>query len=160
MSRGGGGFHGSDKRDREARKARKKRDKAERRMERRERGPAEVEIVSAEEVVGYMPSVEEAMQDLATRGTSSGGANAIPCRLFVGGLSWDTTSDSLRAAFEPHGEVSDAAVVTDRDSGRSRGFGFVTFADRKDAARAIKELDGAELDGRRIAVSVATERNR
>ena len=160
MSRGGGGAHSSDKRDREARKARKKRDKAERRMERRERGPGEVEIVTAEEVLGVIPSVAEAMHDMEIRASSPTAAHAIPCRLFVGGLSWDTTADSLRVAFGEYGEISDSSVVTDRDSGRSRGFGFVTFADRKDAARAIKSLDGSELDGRRIVVNVATERAR
>ena len=130
MSRGGSGNHTSDKRDREARKARKKRDKAERRMERRERGPGEVEIVSAEEVLGVIPTVEEAMQDMEYRASSPSAAHTIPCRLFVGGLSWDTTADALRAAFSAYGEISDASVVTDRDSGRSRGFGFVTYADR------------------------------
>ena len=58
------------------------------------------------------------------------------------------------------GKVSDAAVVTDRDTGKSRGFGFVTMADRKDAAKAIDEMNGAELDGRAIVVNMATERRR
>ncbi len=54
--------------------------------------------------------------------------------------------------------VSEASVVTDRDSGHSRGFGFVTMTDRKDAPRAIETLDGSDLDGRNIVVNVATER--
>lgn len=158
MSRAG--LHSLGKRDREAKKARKKRDKAERRLDRRDRAPGEVEFVSAEEVLGVIPTVEQAMHDLEARASTPGGANAIPCRLFVGGLSWDTSQESLMSAFGEFGHVSDAAVVTDRDTGRSRGFGFVTYSDRKDAARAIKGLDGAELDGRRIVVNVATERAR
>lgn len=157
MSRG---THTIGKREREAKKARKKREKAERRMEKRERGPGEVPVVSAEELLAELPTVEQAMLDMEERAASPSGANAIPCRLFVGGLSWDTTDATLRRAFSEYGPVSDAAVVVDRDSGRSRGFGFVTLENRKDAARAIKELDGADLDGRRIVVNVATERSR
>lgn len=160
MSRGGSGLYSGGKREREAKKLRKKRDKAERRMERRERGPADIEIVSAEEIIGDVPTIEEAMQDMEDRANSTVSANAIPCRLFVGGLSWDTTEDGMVAAFGQFGEIIDAAVVRDRDTGRSRGFGFVTYADRKDASRAIKGLDGADLDGRRIVVNVATERSR
>lgn len=79
-------------------------------------------------------------------------------KLFVGGLSWDTDSNGLRAAFEEHGHVTDAAVITDRDSGRSRGFGFVTFQDASDAETAMDQMDGTELDGRSINVDVARER--
>jgi cold-inducible RNA-binding protein len=81
-------------------------------------------------------------------------------KLFVGSLSWDTNDEGLRNAFSVHGEVTEATVITDRDSGRSRGFGFVTFAD-DDAAEAAKSaLDGTELDGRTIKVDVAHERRR
>ena len=79
-------------------------------------------------------------------------------KLFAGNLSWDTTSDSLRAAFEAFGEVEDAVVITDRGTGRSRGFGFVTFADENAATEAIAALNGTELDGRPINVSEARER--
>ena len=81
-------------------------------------------------------------------------------RLFVGGLAWGTDEFALRAAFERFGEVKDAAVITDAQSGRSRGFGFVTFNETADAERALEEMDGTELDGRRIAVNVAQERQR
>ena len=81
-------------------------------------------------------------------------------KLFVGSLSWGTTNDSLRAAFEEHGEVTDAVVVTDRETGRSRGFGFVTFASPNDARKALEAMNGAELDGRRLNVDVAQERRR
>lgn len=81
-------------------------------------------------------------------------------KLFVGSLSWDTNDNGLRDAFAQHGEVTEATVITDRDSGRSRGFGFVTFADDEAADKAIAALNESELDGRTIKVDVAQERNR
>ena len=79
-------------------------------------------------------------------------------KLFVGGLAWATTDQSLQDAFSEFGEVTDAKVIMDRDTGRSRGFGFVTFANQADSDRAREEMDGAELDGRRINVNEARER--
>ena len=81
-------------------------------------------------------------------------------KLFVGGLSWGTQEQGLRAAFEEYGTVTDAVVITDRETGRSRGFGFVTFEDADDAQAAIEGLHQQELDGRRINVDVAQERRR
>ena len=83
-------------------------------------------------------------------------------KLFVGSLSWDTNDDGLNAAFSPFGEISEAIVISDRDSGRSRGFGFVTFNDDEAADKAVAALNGTELDGRTIRVDVAQakERNR
>ena len=79
-------------------------------------------------------------------------------KLFVGSLSWDTTSESLRNAFAACGEVTEAKVVTDRDTGRSRGFGFVTYQNEQDAQRAIETLDNSSLDGRSIRVDRANDR--
>ena len=79
-------------------------------------------------------------------------------KLFVGGLSWDTNDQSLARAFESYGEVTDAKVISDRDTGRSRGFGFVTFSDANDARSAMQAMDGANLDGRTIRVNEANER--
>ena len=79
-------------------------------------------------------------------------------KLFVGGLSWSTTQDTLREAFESFGEVVEAKVITDRETGRSRGFGFVTFREDAAAGAAMAKLDGTELDGRAIRVSEAHER--
>ena len=79
-------------------------------------------------------------------------------KLFVGGLSWGTDDHGLRQAFEEHGEVVDAKVITDRDTGRSRGFGFVTFATDADAEAAMGEMNGTELDGRTLRVDVAHDR--
>jgi RNA recognition motif-containing protein len=79
-------------------------------------------------------------------------------KLFVGSLSWDTTSESLRDAFAACGEVVEAKIVMNRDTGRSRGFGFVTYQDERDAARAIETLDGSTLGGRSIRVDRANDR--
>ena len=79
-------------------------------------------------------------------------------KLYVGGLSWGTDDDGLRVAFEAHGTVSEAKVITDRESGRSRGFGFVTFEDSDSAQEAISKMDGTELDGRSLKVNVAQDR--
>ncbi|HSN56517.1 MAG TPA: hypothetical protein VLT32_17750 [Candidatus Sulfomarinibacteraceae bacterium] len=83
-------------------------------------------------------------------------------KLFVGSLSWNTDDRGLREAFAAHGEVSEAVVISDRDTGRSRGFGFVTFEDDDAADKAVAALNGTELDGRTIRVDVAQakERNR
>lgn len=76
-------------------------------------------------------------------------------KLFVGSLAWATTGDSLRAAFEKAGKVTEANIVMDKATGRSRGFGFVTMETEEDAKKAVDELNGTELDGRKIFVSEA-----
>jgi RNA recognition motif-containing protein len=81
-------------------------------------------------------------------------------KLFVGSLSWNTDDQGLRTAFEAFGEVTEAKVITDRGSGRSRGFGFVTMADDGAADTAIEALNDTELDGRTIKVNVAHDRER
>ena len=75
--------------------------------------------------------------------------------LFVGSLAWATTDDSLKELFETVGEVTSARVVTDRDTHKSRGFGFVEFADEANNKKAVDQLNGKELDGRQITVSIA-----
>jgi RNA recognition motif-containing protein len=79
-------------------------------------------------------------------------------RLFVGGLSFSTSTDGLREAFARFGPVQSAAVMTDRETGRSRGFGFVEMASDQEAERAISGLNGSSLDGRMIRVDRATPR--
>lgn len=81
-------------------------------------------------------------------------------KLFVGGLAWATRDDDLYTAFGEYGEVTDARVVMDRDTGRSRGFGFVTFANPEDAQSARTAMDGSTLDGRTIRVDEAQDRQR
>lgn len=75
--------------------------------------------------------------------------------LFVGNLSYDTTDDSLKAFFEQIGEVVSARVITDRDSGRSKGFAFVEYKNDEDNQKAVDQLNGKELDTRAISVSLA-----
>jgi RNA recognition motif-containing protein len=81
-------------------------------------------------------------------------------RIFVGGLAWATTKESLQQAFESYGEVTDSVVVSDRETGRSRGFGFVTFKNESDGQAALEQMNGAMLDGRTIRCDAATERPR
>jgi hypothetical protein len=81
-------------------------------------------------------------------------------RLYVGNLSYDTDTETLRQAFSSSGEVTDAHVVTDRESGRSRGFGFVTMASDDLARKAIETMNGSMIDGRAIRVNEAEERPR
>lgn len=79
-------------------------------------------------------------------------------KLFVGKLSYNTTDDSLRAAFAQFGTVVSAQVIIDRDTNRSKGFGFVEMETQEQADAAIKALDGNDLDGRSVAVNVARPR--
>jgi RNA recognition motif-containing protein len=79
-------------------------------------------------------------------------------KLFVGGLAWATRDETLHEHFSQCGEVTDAKVIMERETGRSRGFGFVTFADSETAAKARDELNNSDLDGRSIRVDTATER--
>lgn len=87
---------------------------------------------------------------------------AIRCmsssKLFIGGLSYSTDESTLRDAFSHYGEIVDAKIIIDRDTGRSRGFGFITYAADEQASSAIMALDGKDLHGRNIRVSPATER--
>lgn len=79
-------------------------------------------------------------------------------KLFVGSLSFNTTTEGLRDFFAQSGTVVSASVVTDQFSGRSRGFGFVEMDTNEEAQRAVTQLDGRELDGRQIKVEVAKPR--
>ena len=76
-------------------------------------------------------------------------------KLFIGGLSFSTSSERLREAFAAAGQVESATVVTDRDTGRSRGFGFVEMATSEEAEQAISQFNGKDLDGRQLRVEKA-----
>ena len=76
-------------------------------------------------------------------------------KLFVGGLSWDTKEESLQTLFAQAGTVTSVAIITDRYSGRSRGFGFVEMGSEEEAQRAIQQFNGTQLDGRSIVVNEA-----
>ena len=82
----------------------------------------------------------------------------MSAKVFVGGLPWAVDDEGLRDAFASFGEVVEAVVVKDRETGRSRGFGFVTFSDNSQAVAARNAMDGQELQGRRISVREAEER--
>lgn len=78
-------------------------------------------------------------------------------KLFVGGLPYSTSNDRLREIFAEVGQVESATVVTDRETGRSRGFGFVEMATAEDAEQAVSRLNGKDLDGRRLQVEKAKD---
>ena len=79
----------------------------------------------------------------------------MSAKLFVGNLSHDTTGEDLRALFGESGQVESCSVITDRDTGRSKGFGFVEMATDAEAANAISKFNGAEYDGRAMTVNEA-----
>lgn len=78
-------------------------------------------------------------------------------KLFVGSLPWSVNGDSLKALFSQYGEITEAIVISDRQTGRSKGFGFVTFANEESAQKAL-EMSGKEVEGRPIVVNVAKPR--
>jgi len=145
------------KRQREADRDRRKRAKEERLRRNRalraagvgdssdDTAPASLPEVSIDDVVIGVPSRARRGVDRATK-------------IFVGGLDWDTTAEDLRQAFSRFGPVVDVALIPDRNTGRSRGFGFVTFEKDVDAETAIKEMNGAELGGRTLRVNRAEPR--
>jgi RNA recognition motif-containing protein len=151
------------KRQRELEREKKKQDKEARKRDRATSG-GNIPIATVEELQGggNIMSIDEVMQSMqgGEEGSQPQQQRTIPSRLFVGGLAWGISTDKLRETFEAVGRVADAVVMVDRDTGDSRGFGFVTMADRRDATEAIRRLDGADLDGRTLVVRQATERGR
>jgi len=83
----------------------------------------------------------------------------VSTKLFVGSLPWSVSDDKLKEIFEAHGTVVSAKVITDRDTNRSRGFGFVEMESSSDATNAIKALNETEVDGRNIVVNEAKARS-
>ena len=79
-------------------------------------------------------------------------------KVYVGNLPYNIDSDKLKELFAAHGEVTEAVVISDRNPGRSKGFGFVTFADDDGAKKAIAEMNGKEFDGRELKVNEAKPR--
>tara|TARA_Y100001933_G_scaffold166170_1_gene164417 strand:+ start:260 stop:607 length:348 start_codon:yes stop_codon:yes gene_type:complete len=79
-------------------------------------------------------------------------------KLFVGGLKWEATEDDLREFFAEAGEITDAVVLHDRDTGRSRGFGFVTYATDEEAKAAVEKFNEADFMGRKLTVNEARQR--
>jgi cold-inducible RNA-binding protein len=83
----------------------------------------------------------------------------MSANIYVGNLTFETDSAQLESLFAQHGQVTKAQVIMDRDTGRSRGFGFVEMASSEDAQNAISTLDGKDLDGRQLTVNMAKERS-
>ena len=79
-------------------------------------------------------------------------------KIYVGNLDFSSTEDSIRSIFEPHGTVETVSLVTDRDTGRSRGFAFVEMTDEGEAEKAISALHGSNLDGRELNINEARPR--
>jgi RNA recognition motif-containing protein len=82
----------------------------------------------------------------------------LSSKLYIGNLSFTTTEDELRSVFQRHGSVESVAVITDRETGRPRGFAFVEMSEKSAAEDAIRALDGTDLGGRNIKVNPAQER--
>ncbi|PNT09755.1 hypothetical protein POPTR_012G061600v4 [Populus trichocarpa] len=100
----------------------------------------------ASEISASRPSIYQAMRCMSSS------------KLFVGGISFQTDDNSLKEAFDKYGNVVEARIIMDRETGRSRGFGFVTYTSSEEASSAIQALDGQDLHGRRVRVNYATER--
>jgi RNA recognition motif-containing protein len=147
--------YGGGKRQREAERDRRKKEKQERlRRNRSMRGSEDQSDLAEPEL---LPEVK--LEDVVIGVAAQPRRNTIgPVKLFVGGLSWNTTSDELRGAFAKFGPIQEATVIMDRTTGRSRGFGFVSFENAADAAEAVKTMNGADLDGRQLKVNNAESR--
>ena len=76
-------------------------------------------------------------------------------KLYVGNLSYSTTDATLKEAFSAHGEIESASVITDKMTGRSRGFGFVSMVNDEEAVKAIETMNGADFEGRKLTVNEA-----
>jgi RNA recognition motif-containing protein len=76
-------------------------------------------------------------------------------KLYVGNLPWSVDEEKLKELFSPYGEVEEATVISDRNTGRSKGFGFVTFKDDESAKKAIEEMNEKEIEGRALKVNEA-----
>jgi RNA recognition motif-containing protein len=158
MNRGYSGGKRSREANRDLRK-REKEDRLRRNRELRARGidPSIDETSGLAEPNAALPEVK--LEDVVigvARAPRKGDFG--PTKLFIGGLSPQTTTEDLRNAFAKFGEISDVAVVTDRATSQSRGFGFVSYASSEAAATAIKEMNGVELDGRMLKVNRAEAR--
>lgn len=156
--------YSAGKRQREIERAKKKKQKELRKRERVASSGDNIPIATVDEIQGGLMSADDVIRQMSPQEEDAEDTGpsrkTMPSRLFIGGLSWSVTTEQLRAKFETVGPVNDAIVVLDRDTGDSRGFGFVTMADRKDAAEAIRKLNGEEFEGRNLVVRQATERGR
>ena len=143
------------KRQREATRDRHKKEK-EQRLARNRALRAQGIDPTLETAPETLPEVK--LEDVVISVAGRERSNSFPLKLFVGGLSNTVAVDTLRAAFERFGPIEDAVVIVDRATGRSRGFGFVTFSKAADAQEAVKQMNGALLDDRVLKVNNADSR--
>jgi hypothetical protein len=147
------------KRQREAERDRRKKEKEERLRQNRAMRAQGIDPSVEEGGQGVQALPEVRLEDIVVGVPKQPKRAAVgPTKLFVGGLSWDISTEELREAFAKFGPLVDATVILDRGTGRSRGFGFVTFENPPDAAEAIKQMDGAEMAGRTLKVNQAEGR--
>jgi hypothetical protein len=155
------GYSGG-KRSREANRDLKKKEKEDRLRRNRELraqgiDPDAQDLSVATDAVAPLPEVK--LEDVVIGVARSPRRGDFgPTKLFVGGLSSETTTEDLRASFSKFGDIVDVAVIADRATSQSRGFGFVTYASSVAAETAIKEMNGVELDGRTLKVNRAEAR--
>jgi RNA recognition motif-containing protein len=143
------------KRQREATRDRQKKEKAQRLARNRALRAQGIDPM-LEAAPEALPEVK--LEDVVISVPSRARRNAFPMKLFVGGLGSDVAVDTLRSAFERFGPIEDAVVILDRATGRSRGFGFVTFSNAADAQEAIKQMNGAQLQNGTLTVNNADSR--
>lgn len=146
------------KRAREATRDRKKQEKEERLRHNRTLRAQGLATASDSDISAETPRLAEVkLEDINVSGVAPRGPKGSngPTKLFIGGLNWDTEATQLKTAFSRFGALREATVVADRDTGRSRGFGFVTFENPADAAVAVRQMNGAEIDGRTLRVNPA-----
>jgi RNA recognition motif-containing protein len=144
------------KRNREAARDLRKREKEERLRRNRELRARGVDPDMADVAEAAAPLPEVKLEDVVIGVASQPRREGFgPVKLFVGGLSLETTTADLRAGFAKFGELVDVAVISERGTNRSRGFGFVTFSTSTAADAAIAAMNGVELDGRTIKVNRA-----
>jgi hypothetical protein len=148
------------KRNREANRDLKKRQKEDRLRRNRELRARGIDPDIVDEPLSAPPPLPEVKLEDIVIGVPSQSRRADfgPIKLFVGGLSTDTTAADLRRWFAPFGDIADAVIVLDRGSGRSRGFGFVSYRNPGSAEAATKALNGVEVDGQTLNVNRAEAR--
>jgi len=153
------GYSGG-KRSREANRDLKKREKEDRLRRNRELRARGIEVTDDPlDLESAAPLPEVKLEDVVIGVASRPRRGDFgPTKLFIGGLSSDTTTKEIQTAFAPFGEIVDAIVIADRSTGQSRGFGFVTYQSSAAADAAIKQMNGAELDGRTLKVNRAEAR--
>jgi hypothetical protein len=153
------GYSGG-KRSREANRDLKKREKEDRLRRNRELRARGIEVTDDPlDLENAAPLPEVKLEDVVIGVASRPRRGDFgPTKLFIGGLSSDTTTKEIQTAFSPFGEIVDAIVIADRSTGQSRGFGFVTYQSSAAADAAIKQMNGAELDGRTLKVNRAEAR--